>query len=265
VANGRYNDRVKLLALDVGNTNIVLGIFEDQRLVASWRLSTDRGRTADEYGVLATLMLAQAGITPKDVGGIAVCSVVPPLDHTLRTLLTRTFDAPILTVDHSTDTGIRICYETPSDVGPDRIVNAAAAYHQVGGPCVVVDFGTATTFDVVTANGEYHGGAIAPGIGISMEALFARAARLPRIDLARPPRVIGKTTRESMQSGFVFGFAGQADAIISRLCAELGPETRVVATGGLAELIAPETQSIRHVRPELTLEGLEIIWRRQQR
>lgn len=255
---------MKLLALDVGNTNIVPGVFEDGRLVASWRLSTDRGRTADEYAVLLTLLLAQAGVSPKDLNGIALCSVVPPLSRTMDALLTHTFDAPVLTVDHSTDTGIRVCYDPPSDVGADRIVNAAAVHHLGCGPCVVVDFGTATTFDVVTADGEYHGGAIAPGIGISMDALFTRAARLPRIDLVRPPQVIGRTTRESMQSGFVFGFAGQADAIISRMCAELGPETRVIATGGLAELIAPETESIREVRPDLTLEGLELIWRRQQ-
>lgn len=253
---------MKLLALDVGNSNITAGAFVEGTLASSWRLSTDRQRTADEYGAMLTLLLSHAGITPGELAGVALCSVVPPLARTMDALLARYFPAPLLTVDHDTDTGIRVSYNPPGDVGPDRIVNAAAAYHQHGGPCVIVDFGTATTFDVVSAAGEYQGGAISPGIGISLEALFARAARLPRIDLVRPPHVIGRTTRESMQSGIVFGFAGQVDAIVSRMCAELGPKTRVVATGGLAELIAPETESIQEVRPELTLEGLEIIWRR---
>ncbi|MDH7570289.1 MAG: type III pantothenate kinase [Armatimonadota bacterium] len=253
---------MKLLALDVGNTNVVPGVFEDGRLLASWRLATDRARTPDEYGVLLTLMLRQAGVDPNDIGGVAVCSVVPPLARTLEQLLSRYFPVPVLHVDHTTDTGIRVCYNPPQDVGADRIVNAAAAFHTRGGPCIVADFGTATTFDAITADGEYVGGAIAPGIGISLDALFSRAARLPRIDLVRPPTVIGSSTRESMQSGIIFGFAGQADAIISRMRAELGPQTRVIATGGLAELIAPETDSIREIRPELTLEGLEIVWRR---
>ncbi|NLC58471.1 MAG: type III pantothenate kinase [Armatimonadetes bacterium] len=254
---------MKLLALDVGNTNLVPGVFEGERLVASWRLSTDRGRTADEYGALLTLLLTQAGISPGEIGGVALCNVVPPLALMLDQLLARYFAAPVLKVDHTTDTGLRICYEPPGDVGADRIVDAAAAYHLRGGPCIVVDFGTATTFNVVTEAGDYLGGAIAPGIGTSLDALFARAARLPRIDLVRPPRVIGRTTRESMQSGIIFGFAGYADAVVTRMRAELGPQTRVIATGGLASLIAPETETIQEVRPNLTLEGLELIWRRQ--
>ncbi len=261
-AGRRYNSRVKLLALDVGNTNIVPGVFEEERLLASWRLSTDRNRTADEYGAMLSMLLGRAGIAPEEVGGIVVCSVVPPLARTLDLLLSRYFAAPVLTVDHSTDTGIRVVYDPPSDVGADRIVNAAAAYHRFRGPCIVVDLGTATTWDVVTAGGEYYGGAIAPGIGISLDALFARAARLPRIDLVRPPQVIGRTTVESMQSGIVFGYAGQVDALVRRIRAELGPQTHVVATGGLAALIAPETETIEEVLPDLTLEGLEIIWRR---
>lgn len=252
-----------LLALDIGNTNIVPGVFADGRLVASWRLSTDRGRTADEYGVTLRGLLDHAGIPPAQIGHVVVCSVVPPLARTVEALLRRYFPAPTLFVDHQTDTGIRVDYDPPGDVGADRIVNAAAAFHSVGGPCIVADFGTATTFDVVTAEGVYRGGAIAPGIGISLDALFTRAARLPRIDLMRPPSVIGHTTRESMQSGIVFGYAGQADAIIRRMRAELGADTPVIATGGLAEMIAPETESIRDIRPDLTLEGLEIIWRRQ--
>lgn len=253
---------MKLLALDVGNTNIVTGVFDGDNLAVTWRLATDRERTADEYGALLTMLLGQAGMAPRDIDGIILCSVVPPLSRTLDLLLSRYFSAPLLNVDHQTDTGIRIAYEHPADVGPDRIVNAAAAFHRYGGPCIVVDFGTATTFDVVTADAEYRGGAIAPGIGISLDALFRRAARLPRIDLVRPPHVIGHTTRESMQSGIVFGFAGQADAIVSRMRAELGSHTRVVATGGLAELIAPETESIEDVLPDLTLDGLALIWRR---
>lgn len=257
-----YNTVVKLLALDIGNSNLSVGLFEEERLLTTWRLATDRHRTADEYGALLTILIQQAGIPPAQIGGVAVCNVVPPLNPTLHTLLQRYFPAPLLCVDHNTETGLRIAYETPADLGPDRMVNAAAAFHLFGGPCIVVDFGTATTFDVVTASGEFLGGAIAPGIGISLEALFTHAARLPRIELAPPPRAIGRTTRESMQSGILFGFAGQADALIERLWSELGTQTLVIATGGFAPLLAPHTQRIREVRPHLTLEGLALLWRR---
>lgn len=253
---------MKLLALDVGNTNIVPGVFVEGSLVGSWRLSTDRERTADEYGAILTLLLGQAGIAPADIAGVALCSVVPPLQRTLDALLGRYFPVRALAVDHRTDTGIRISYDPPGDVGADRIVNAAAAYHRYGGPCIVVDLGTATTFDVVAADGEFVGGAIAPGVGTSLQGLLARAPRLPRVELERPARAIGHTTRESMQSGIVLGAAGQVDAMVSLMRAELGSDARVIATGGLAGVIAPHAQSIQEVCPALTLQGLEMIWRR---
>jgi type III pantothenate kinase len=247
-----------LLAVDVGNTQTVLGLFEGERLTDHWRLATERTRTGDELAVLLAGLLDFDG-----VDGMCLASTVPPLVREWQHVAGRWAEAPLLVVGPGIKTGIPLRYDDPREVGPDRIVNAVAAKERYGAPCIVVDFGTSTNFDVVSPEGEYVGGVLAPGVEISMDALFARAARLVRVDFAAPASVIGKTTVAGLQSGLVYGFAGQVDGIVERIRGELeAPEAPAVATGGLAEVIAPHTATIVRVDPFLTLEGLRIVWDR---
>jgi type III pantothenate kinase len=245
-----------LLALDVGNTQTVLGLFEGEELRDHFRLATERRRTADELFVLVDGLLEL-----DDVDGICLSATVPALVREYELLADRV-GVGILVVGPGVATGIPIRYDDPREVGPDRIVNAVAAKERYGAPCIVVDFGTSTNFDVVSPEGEYVGGVLAPGVEISMDALFARAARLFRVDFAAPPTVIGKTTQTALQSGLVYGFAGQVDEIVSRIRQELGVEARAIATGGLAELIAPHSRTIERVDGFLTLEGLRLVYAR---
>jgi type III pantothenate kinase len=257
-----------LLAIDIGNTNIVLGVFDGRRLLHSWRLQTLRERTADELGLLIDALFTHAGVTKASVHGIILASVVPPLTGTMREMAERYFTVAALTIEPGTKTGMPILYDQPSEVGADRIMNGVAAYEQfgrgAGRPLIVVDFGTATTFDAISAGGEYLGGAICPGVQISADALFQRAAKLPRIDVRKPPQTIGKTTVGAMESGLFYGYVGLVEGLVTRMNAELGGNAICVATGGLAETIAPETSLIDHVNRDLTLEGLRIVWERNQ-
>ncbi len=257
-----------LLAIDVGNTNIVLGVFEGDRLAQSWRLATLRERTADEIGILVTRLFERAGIELSGVDGIILSSVVPPLTRPMEDMAERYFGQRPTTVDPSSNTGMPVRYTPATDVGADRVVNGVAAFEAYGRaagvPVIVVDFGTATTFDAISAAGEYLGGVICPGITISADALFQRAARLPRVDVRKPPSVIGQTTVTSMQAGLFFGYVSMVDGIVRRMRAELADGDRAVciATGGMADLIASDTATIQHVEPDLTLHGLRLIWRR---
>ena len=251
-----------LLALDVGNTHTVVGVFSEKKLLAHWRVSTQRERTVDEYGVAIRTMLSLGKIDSSQIGGVAVSCVVPPLTPILERVARRYFDLDPFMVEPGVKTGIQILYDKPQEVGADRIVNAVAAFEKYGGPAIIVDFGTATTFDVISQRGEYLGGAIAPGIMISAEALFQRAARLPRVEIRKPEVIIGKTTVTSMQSGLYYGYVGLVEGILRRMKKEIGEKAGVIATGGLATVLAPETKMIDHVDPELTLEGLRLIYER---
>ncbi|RPF49671.1 pantothenate kinase [Thermodesulfitimonas autotrophica] len=253
-----------LLVIDIGNTNISVGVFRGEELAAAWRLATRREQTADEMGLLLRQFLREEALTPAEVTGIVACSVVPPLNPAVEKACWRYFGRQTFWVGPGTRTGVPVKTENPREVGADRVVNAAAGYALYGGPLIVVDFGTATTFDVVSAKGEYIGGVIAPGVGISCEALFSRAAKLPRVDLVPPPTVIGRNTVHSMQAGIVFGFVGLVDEIVCRIRAELKEEARVVATGGLADLVARESRTIQKIDPYLTLTGLRLIYERNQ-
>jgi type III pantothenate kinase len=249
-----------LFCVDIGNTNIVMGLYSGGELLAHWRIATVHQKMADEYAMLILDLFQRASQDAADVEGVVVCSVVPPLTSIFEKLSARYLFRTPLVVDESVKTGVRILYDTPQEVGADRVVNAVAVQRRYGGPACVVDFGTATTFDALSAEGDYLGGAIAPGIGIAAEALFRRTAKLPRIDLLRPPTVIGKNTVHSMQSGLLFGYVGLVEGMVARFRAELGQEMKVVATGGLAALLAGETDAIDVVEPWLTLEGLRLIW-----
>lgn len=249
-----------LLVFDIGNTNIVLGAYEDEELLQHWRISTDRQKTGDEYGILINNLFAYGGLSIKDISSVIISSVVPPLVVPLVKMCQRYFKVEPLVVGPGIKTGIFIKYENPREVGADRIVNAVSAHHKYSGPLIIVDFGTATTFCAIGENGDYLGGAIAPGIGISTEALFQRAAKLPRIELVKPKSVICRNTVTSMQSGIIYGFVGQVEGIVKRMKEEMGQEAYVIATGGLANLIAQETSIINAVEHFLTLEGLRIIY-----
>jgi len=257
-----------LLALDIGNTNIVVGVFNGEQLLHSWRLSTQRQRTADEMGMWVLALFQHGRLTPRDVDGVVMASVVPSLTQPTVEMAERYFARIPLVVDSGVDTGMPVIYDSPSDVGADRIVNGVAAYERYGRAekrsLVVVDFGTATTFDAISARGEYLGGVICPGVNISADALFQRAARLPRVDVRRPDSVIGRTTVGSMQSGLFYGYIGLVEGIVRRMRGELGDGTMCIATGGLAEMIAPDTPAIDRVDRDLTLQGLRLIWSRNQ-
>jgi type III pantothenate kinase len=250
----------RILVVDVGNTNIVLGIYDGDTLTHSWRLATARERTADEYGVLAQQLTA--GIAKPD--GAIVSSVVPPLNGAIEFMIRKYFDVEPLFVEAGVKTGIAVAVDNPLEVGADRIVNSVAGYEKHGGPLIIVDFGTATTFDVVTKDGKYVGGVIAPGINISAEALFARASRLPRADIRRPPTVVGTNTVVNMQSGLFFGYLGLVDGILARMKREVPGVKKVIATGGLAAMIASDSEYIEEVDPDLTLRGLKIIYDRNR-
>ncbi len=253
-----------LLVIDIGNTDIVFGIFREERLLGQWRVATHLQKTADEYGLLL-LQLLEAQLMPvSEIKGVIFSSVVPLLTPLFQEMIQRYFSTDPMIVSEKLKTGLKVCYENPKEVGSDRIVNAAAAYYLYGGPVVIVDLGTATTFCVVSESGEYLGGAIAPGMALSAEALVNRAAKLPRVELSQPKNVIGKETTASMQSGIFFGYVGLINEIVQRIHDEMGAKSLVIGTGGLVALIASECQSISKIHPTLTLEGLMIIYRMNQ-
>jgi type III pantothenate kinase len=249
-----------LLTIDIGNTNITLGLYNGDVLGPRWRLATNHDRMPDEYGLQFIGLLDHSGHTVEELHGICLASVVPPLTGKFVQACVEYLGHNPLVVDAGVKTGVRVRYEPPRAVGADRIVDAAAVQHLYGGPACVVDFGTATTFDAISKEGDYLGGAIAPGIGIASEALFIRAAKLPRVDLQRPPTAIGRNTTHAMQSGLLFGYVGLVEGMVSRFRLELGPDMKVIATGGLAEIIASETEVIQVIAPWLTLDGLRLIW-----
>lgn len=249
-----------LLAIDIGNTNITLGVFKDSELRATWRIATGIHRMPDEYAALILDLLHHKSLDISDIDKVALCSVVPPLTTNFEELSQRYFNTSPLVIGAGVKTGVRIRMDNPREVGADRIVNAAAAHHLYGGPVIIVDLGTATTFDTVSKEGDYLGGAIAPGINIAAESLFTRAAALPRVELTRPERAIGTNTISAMQSGLIFGYVGLVEGIVARIQKELTEKAKVVATGGYAGLIAKETSVIEIVNPDLTLIGLRLIY-----
>ncbi len=251
-----------LLAVDIGNTNVVAGIFDGLTLLTHWRLATDPKTTADEYGVLCLSLMARDGRLPAHITGAIISSVVPALTETFESMIETSFGSTPITVSPDMDTGLTLRYSNPKEIGSDRIVNAAAAYEKFHRDLIIVDFGTATTFCAVNREGEYLGGVIAPGLTISAEALFTRAAKLSKVELARPKTVIGTDTASSIQSGLIFGYAGLVDTLVQRMEREMGRTSYVIATGGLASVIAPEARSIQHLEPFLTLHGLELLYRR---
>ena len=249
-----------LLCIDVGNTNITLGLYEGETLGPRWRLATDHERMPDEFILQLLGLLAHSGIDRENVDGAAIASVVPTLTGRWVRVCRRGLNLDPLVVDGTVETGVRILYDEPGSVGADRVVDAVAAYRLYGGPACVVDFGTATTFDAISPDGDYLGGAIAPGIGIAAHALFQRAAMLPRVELARPPSAIGRNTPHSMQSGLLFGYVSLVEGMVARFREELGPDTKVIGTGGLAEVIARETEVLEILAPWLTLDGLRMVY-----
>ena len=261
-----------LLAIDLGNTNVVFGVFEGTILTESWRVATLQERTADELGILVRDLFQARRLDTSEIDGVIMASVVPPLTGTMTDMIATYFDREVMIVDPTADTGMPVRYDRPGEVGADRLVNGIAAYERFGRagqqPIIVVDFGTATTFDVVSARGEYLGGVICPGVQISADALFQRAARLPRVDVRKPRHVIGRTTVESMQSGLFYGYVAMVEGLVARLRRELeepgGPPAVCVGTGGMADLVAGETAVIESVEPELTLNGLRIVWERSR-
>lgn len=251
-----------LLAIDIGNSNVVWGIFKNQTLKQHWRLNTDPAKTSDEYGAMFQSLLRASGIGPDQVTDVILSSVVPSLTTAFEQMSEASFHHKPLVVSPDLDTGLKLSYTNPRELGSDRLVNAAAAYARYKSALIIIDLGTATTFGAVTQAGEYLGGVIAPGLGIAADALFSRTAKLPRVDLVRPKTVIGKDTTSSIQSGLIFGYAGLVDEIVVRMQQELGQKARVIATGGLSSVIAPESRTIQEVCPFLTLEGLEWLYRR---
>ena len=261
-------DSSLLLTLDVGNTNTVLGLYRtgSEELVTHWRVSTLRTQTADEYGVLFLNLFAMRKVEAAEVSGVIISSVVPPLESTLRQVCERYFHLKPMFVEPGIKTGMPILVDNPAELGADRLVNGVAAFARYGGPCIVVDFGTATTFDVITAKGEYVGGVISPGLAISAEALFSRAARLSRVDIKKPAKVVGTNTVAHMQSGLYYGYIGLVDGILERILQEVSstPAPKIIATGGLARLIADDSRFIETIDDMLTLDGLRIIYERNR-
>lgn len=253
-----------LLVIDIGNTNVTLGLFEKEELVATWRLRTDIRRTSDEFATTLLTLLEQDNILRDTITAAAIASVVPPLTEVLEAVCQKSFGVTPLTIGHETPTGVRVCVDNPAEVGADRIVNAAAAHRIHGGPLIIVDFGTATTFDAVSEEGDYLGGTIAPGIELAAEALYQRAAKLPRIELEFPQRVVGTNTVHAMQAGLMFGYLSLIEGIVARMKTELDGTPRVIATGGLGYVMQGQTKVIEAVEPDLTLQGMRMIWEMNQ-
>lgn len=253
-----------LLAVEVGNTNTKIGVFDGARLLVSWRLTSRREQTADEYGVFIESLLRTRGIGPQDIRGVAISNVVPPVEPMLRAMSEKYFGIEPFSVEPGAECGLTLAVDNPREVGPDRVVKSVAARALYGAPLIVIDFGTATTFDCVNARGEFVGGAIAPGLATSVDALLSRAARLYRVELVRPPTAIGRTTISNIQSGVIYGYAGLVDGLIERMRREMDGAPRVVATGGHASLVADATRSVEIVNPDLTLEGLRMLFERVQ-
>lgn len=253
-----------LLVIDAGNSNLTLGVFDGEELLAEWRLLTDRDKSAGQYGAEIKELFKRDGVEVKNVEGISIASVVPQLDQALAEIAANDFGVKPLFVDHTTNTGLKLLYDTPSELGADRIVDASATLAKYGSPCIVVDFGTATTFNAVNTAHEYLGGVIAPGLQISAEALFSRAAKLPRVDIKRPQRVIATSTRGAIQSGLYHGYVGLVDGVLEKMIIEMGARPRVIATGGLAPVIAAATEFIETIDETLTLDGLRLIYERNK-